>query len=77
MAWWHKYNDYQNREDGPEFFDPGPRVDRRCTPEILKAWLVEFRNEHKREPTLQDVKDRFGGILGPLMDYHDIREGKA
>jgi hypothetical protein len=41
----------------------------RCTPEKLLAFIRELR----RMPTLKECKERFGGILGPMVDAWELR----
>jgi hypothetical protein len=49
--------------------DDAPAADRRCTPELLLAFL---RTLH-RPATLADLRHEFGGILGPLLDAWTLR----
>jgi hypothetical protein len=52
---------------------PAPGSNRRCTPDLLLAWLLELG----RQPTLQECKQHFGGILGPLFCGWELqRQGR-
>jgi hypothetical protein len=51
---------------------------KRCTPELLLAFLQKHRRETgKRSPTLQEIKKEFGGILGAFRSAWELaRQGK-
>ncbi len=51
-------------------------ADNRCTPEKLLAYLKRCRAINGKSPTLAEVKQEFGGILGPLLDGWELeRQG--
>ena len=39
----------------------------RCTPEALLEFLSQFHRKEHRSPTLRECKEKFGGILGPIV----------
>ncbi len=45
----------------------------RCTPERLLAFIQETRAATGKSPTLRDLKQKFGGILGPLIDGWELK----
>jgi hypothetical protein len=53
-------------------YEPGESE--RCTPELLLGFIRETRARTGKSPTLKDCKERFGGIIGPLMDAWTLRE---
>lgn len=46
-----------------------PARDTNCTPEKLLAFIRRLG----RVPTLKECKQEWGGILGPLFDYAELR----
>lgn len=59
----------EEKDDEP--CDPGE--DRRCSPEKLLAFIQDHRRTTGKKPTLEDCKRRFGGILGPMVDFWELR----
>ncbi len=51
-----------------------PGESERCTPARLLAFIRETRQRSGKSPTLRDLKDRFGGILGPLVDAWTLQK---
>lgn len=61
--------------DDESFDDPDeqtrerPRpADNRCTPAKLEAFCRTMLREHGRFPTLLEIKNQFGGLLGAYVD---------
>lgn len=63
------YRDQQDEEIRPE---PGDRE--RCNPERLLAFINETIKATGKQPTLLDLKHKFGGILGPMVDFWKLKE---
>lgn len=69
----------------PEFglVDPDEERERRrfslrCTPETLLDFLQRTWRVSHRSPTMKEVKDEFGGIIGSMVMYPElVREGKV
>jgi hypothetical protein len=50
----------------------------RCTPERLLAFIQLSKKTVGRMPNLAECKAKFGGILGPMVDYWELkRKGLA
>jgi hypothetical protein len=63
----------QNEDSRP--YEPGQCE--RCTPDRLLDYIREVRAAHRRMPTLAELKQKFGGILGPMVDYWTLQnEGR-
>lgn len=61
-----------DHEEEEEQQPAGP--DRRCTPELLLAFVQEHLAATGKHPTLRDIKQRFGGIIGPLIDGWTLKQ---
>jgi len=46
----------------------------KCTPELLEAFIKQHLAVDGKMPTLYDYKKKFGGLLGPWMDYCTLIE---
>jgi hypothetical protein len=53
---------------------PLPEVapDDRCTPEKLEAFVRASLSVSGRFPSLQELKNEYGGVLGPLVDSWEL-----
>lgn len=60
--------------EDPEEDRPDPGEDRNCSPEILLEWLTDWLKTYGRSPTIGEVKKRFGGLIGPMMDAHELKK---
>lgn len=49
-------------------------ADYRCTPELLLSFVQDHLAATGKHPTLRDVKARFGGILGALLDGWTLKQ---
>ncbi len=66
----HLFHDLDEEDD----YEPAePGESERCTPERLLVFIQETRRRTGKWPTLRDCKDRYGGILGPLVDAWELR----
>jgi hypothetical protein len=54
-------------------FDHLPQ-DNRCTPELLKEFVERSLKATGRYPTMGELRQRFGGLIGPIMDGHTLRD---
>ncbi len=63
--------EFDEDEDEPVRFEPGEME--RCTPERLLAFINEVKAATGKPPTLRDCRQRFGGILGPIVDSWELR----
>ena len=52
-------------------YEPGEQE--RCTPERLLEFVGRIKRLHGRSPTLHECKAEFGGIIGPLVDYWELK----
>jgi hypothetical protein len=57
---------FHDETDDWEPAEPGEME--RCTPERLLAFYNQTVAETGKPPDLRDIKRKFGGILGPLID---------
>jgi|AGTN01.3.fsa_nt_gi hypothetical protein len=62
----------EQEEDAQHEREPGESD--RCTPEKLLRFIKETKAKTGKSPTMGELKAKFGGVLGPLMDAHTLRE---
>lgn len=61
-------------EEDHAYVPAEPGETERCTPERLLAFIKETKAKTGKSPTLKDCKERFGGILGPMVDAWELRK---
>lgn len=48
-----------------------------CTPDKLHAYLLKYRQDTGKSPTLAELKKEFGGVLGVMVDAFALqRQGR-
>lgn len=72
---------YFDDRDEDEFGIADPELERerrrrpteRCSPDKLLAFLKQTREETGKEATLAQIKGKFGGLIGPFIDYWELK----
>lgn len=70
-------DDYENEEEfgiaDPEAEREKRRSTERCSPEKLLAFLKQAKAETGKDATLAQIKGKFGGLIGPFIDYWELK----